>query len=165
MPYLNSSKVSLREKTEEKSVSRHTEGRACLWRQEKTGPRSQIQKQIMPCTKLGCHRFTQLQPQMFRLQSTVCPEENAANWRWVPRNDTAPWPRAPWPGCQEHPQDTGPTFQVLLNWTEGQNTGTSSRTPGDAGLLAATQTAQRTVPEDRVGRPQSRGQRRGTGWL
>ena len=72
------------------------------------------------------------------------PEENIANWRWVPRNDTAPWPWAPWPGCREHPQDTGSTFQVLFNWTEGQNTGTGSRPPGDTGLLAATQTVQRT---------------------
>ena len=100
--------------------------------------------EIIPCTKSVCHRLIQLQPQMFRAQSTVCPEENAANWKWVPTNDTAPWPRVPWPGCGEHPQNTGPTFQVLFNWTEGQNTGTGSRPPGDAGLLAATQTAQRT---------------------
>lgn len=82
--------------------------------------------------------------------SDVQSSEHCVPWgkcsqlEWVPTNDTAPWPRVPWPSCGEHPHNIGPTFQVLFNWTEGQNTGTSSRPPGDAGLLAATQTAQRT---------------------
>ena len=91
-----------------------------MWEKKPQIPDSETE--IIPCTKSVCHRLIQLQPQMFRAQSTVCPEENVANWRWVPTNDTAPWPRVPWPGCGEHPQNIGPTFQVLFNWTEGQNT-------------------------------------------